>query len=85
MTRSSASAATITSSTAGGNGSSSNTNSKLRQLKDRMWMRETLEDITAAEFASSLSVEREDEEEDALNSDVGQMVKMTTTTTTKWK
>jgi len=31
--------------------------SKLRQLKDRMWVREALEDITAAEFASSLSVE----------------------------
>lgn len=35
--------------------------SKLRQLKDRMWVRETLEDITAAEFASSLSVEEEDD------------------------
>lgn len=34
--------------------------SKLRQLKDRMWVRETLEDITAAEFASSLSVEMEE-------------------------
>ena len=33
------------------------TNSKLRQLKDRMWVRETLEDLTAAEFACSLSVE----------------------------
>ena len=32
-------------------------NSKLRQLKDRMWVREALEDITAAEFASSLSLE----------------------------
>eukprot|EP00574_Skeletonema_japonicum_P006815 CAMPEP_0201718360 /NCGR_PEP_ID=MMETSP0593-20130828/3881_1 /ASSEMBLY_ACC=CAM_ASM_000672 /TAXON_ID=267983 /ORGANISM="Skeletonema japonicum, Strain CCMP2506" /LENGTH=617 /DNA_ID=CAMNT_0048208639 /DNA_START=184 /DNA_END=2033 /DNA_ORIENTATION=+ len=31
--------------------------SKLRQLKDRMWVRETLEDLTAAEFASSLTVE----------------------------
>eukprot|EP01082_Thalassiosira_pseudonana_P016183 g13966.t1.2.5e17418c g13966 g13966.t1 contig9:855527-857761(-) len=30
---------------------------KLRQLKDRMWVRETLEDLTAAEFASSLSIE----------------------------
>jgi len=28
--------------------------SKLRQLKDRMWVRETLEDLTAAEFATSL-------------------------------
>jgi hypothetical protein len=36
--------------------------SKLRQLKDRMWVRETLEDITAAEFASSLSVEVEDDD-----------------------
>ncbi|KAL7494079.1 hypothetical protein ACHAWT_003129 [Skeletonema menzelii] len=31
--------------------------SKLRQLKDRMWVREALEDLTAAEFASSLTVE----------------------------
>mmetsp|Transcript_37462 Transcript_37462/g.89755 ORF Transcript_37462/g.89755 Transcript_37462/m.89755 type:complete len:669 (+) Transcript_37462:154-2160(+) len=31
--------------------------SKLRQLKDRMWVRETLEDVTAAQFASSLSLE----------------------------
>lgn len=30
--------------------------SKLRRLKDRMWVRETLEDITAAEFACSLAV-----------------------------
>ncbi len=36
--------------------------SKLRQLKDRMWVRETLEDITAAEFASSLSVEMEEDD-----------------------
>lgn len=43
----------------GSNGSSRQTTSKLRQLKDRMWVRETLEDITAAEFASSLSVEEE--------------------------
>jgi len=28
--------------------------SKLRQLKDRMWVRETLEDLTTAEFATSL-------------------------------
>lgn len=37
-------------------------NSKLRQLKDRMWVREALEDITAAEFATSLSVENEEED-----------------------
>jgi len=35
--------------------------SKLRQLKDRMWVREALEDVTAAEFATSLSVETEQE------------------------
>ena len=28
--------------------------SKLRRLKDRMWVRETLEDLTAADFAASL-------------------------------
>lgn len=39
-----------------------NNSSKLRQLKDRMWVREALEDITAAEFASSLSVEIADVE-----------------------
>ena len=37
----------------------SRTPSKLRQLKDRMWVRETLEDVTAAQFASSLSLETE--------------------------
>jgi len=42
--------------TANGSGSEKR-NSKLRQLKDRMWVREALEDITAAEFASSLSFE----------------------------
>ena len=31
--------------------------SKLRQLKDRMWVREALEDLTAAQFASSLTVD----------------------------
>lgn len=45
-------------------GSGGKRNSKLRQLKDRMWVREALEDITAAEFASSLSLEdKEDETE----------------------
>eukprot|EP00581_Thalassiosira_minuscula_P011707 CAMPEP_0183720064 /NCGR_PEP_ID=MMETSP0737-20130205/12784_1 /TAXON_ID=385413 /ORGANISM="Thalassiosira miniscula, Strain CCMP1093" /LENGTH=626 /DNA_ID=CAMNT_0025949875 /DNA_START=402 /DNA_END=2282 /DNA_ORIENTATION=- len=39
------------------------TASKLRQLKDRMWVREALEDLTAAEFASSLSVEDDDVDE----------------------
>jgi len=29
-------------------------NTKIRRLKDRMWVRETLEDITAAEFACTL-------------------------------
>jgi len=33
--------------------------SKLRRLKDRMWVREALEDITAAEFACSLAVSGE--------------------------
>lgn len=33
------------------------TASKLRKLKDRMWVREALEDLTAAEFASSLTLE----------------------------
>jgi hypothetical protein len=31
------------------------TASKLRMLKDRMWVRETLEDLTSAEFACSLA------------------------------
>lgn len=44
----------ITSSPASSSPSSA---SKLRQLKDRMWVREALEDLTAAEFASSLTVE----------------------------
>ena len=56
---------TTTTTTAGGNANSGH--SKLRQLKDRMWMRETLEDITAAEFASSLSVERDEDDEDEYN------------------
>lgn len=34
---------------------SSATISKLRILKDRMWVRETLEDLTSAEFACSLA------------------------------
>ena len=46
-------AQTVASSSSGGQ----QRNSKLRQLKDRMWVREALEDITAAEFASSLSLE----------------------------
>lgn len=33
--------------------------SKLRQLKDRMWVRETMEDITAAEFAARLGCHRD--------------------------
>lgn len=33
----------------------STTASKLRMLKDRMWVRETLEDLTSAEFACSLA------------------------------
>lgn len=44
----------ITSSPASSSPSSA---SKLRLLKDRMWVREALEDLTAAEFASSLTVE----------------------------
>eukprot|EP00571_Detonula_confervacea_P012613 CAMPEP_0172311194 /NCGR_PEP_ID=MMETSP1058-20130122/14101_1 /TAXON_ID=83371 /ORGANISM="Detonula confervacea, Strain CCMP 353" /LENGTH=630 /DNA_ID=CAMNT_0013024295 /DNA_START=350 /DNA_END=2242 /DNA_ORIENTATION=+ len=54
------STAAPTSTTAGGGGEGRNNSSKLRQLKDRMWVREALEDITAAEFASSLSVETTD-------------------------
>mmetsp|Transcript_20806 Transcript_20806/g.30566 ORF Transcript_20806/g.30566 Transcript_20806/m.30566 type:complete len:700 (-) Transcript_20806:55-2154(-) len=34
--------------------SSSSNHSKLRQLKDRMWVREAIEDLTASEFATSL-------------------------------
>jgi len=50
------SSSTIETATTPPNGSEKR-NSKLRQLKDRMWVREALEDITAAEFASSLSFE----------------------------
>ena len=42
-------------------------NSKLRKLKDCMWVREALEDLTAAEFASSLSVEVEDSSSTSTN------------------
>mmetsp|Transcript_21237 Transcript_21237/g.43613 ORF Transcript_21237/g.43613 Transcript_21237/m.43613 type:complete len:724 (+) Transcript_21237:279-2450(+) len=42
-------------------------NTKLRKLKDCMWVREALEDLTAAEFASSLSVE-DDESENPIDS-----------------
>jgi len=35
--------------------------SKLQRLKDRMWVRETLEDLTAAEFACSLAQNDDDE------------------------
>lgn len=35
-------------------GSDADQTSKLRRLKDRMWVREALEDLTAAEFASSI-------------------------------
>ncbi|KAL9189509.1 hypothetical protein ACHAXT_009184 [Thalassiosira profunda] len=45
--------------------------SKLRQLKDRMWVREALEDITAAEFASSLSVEDSGDETSSASSAEG--------------
>ena len=37
--------------------------SKLPRLKDRMWVRETLEDLTAAEFACSLAPRTLSEEE----------------------
>jgi len=37
------------------------TTSKLRRLKDRMWVREALEDITAAEFACSLANSNHDD------------------------
>ncbi|KAL7470933.1 hypothetical protein ACHAXS_011215 [Conticribra weissflogii] len=43
-------------------------NTKLRKLKDCMWVREALEDLTAAEFASSLSVEDDDNETTAPQS-----------------
>jgi hypothetical protein len=49
-----------------------------------MWMRETLEDITAAEFASSLSVERDEEDEDEYNN-AGQILTPLTTTKKKKK
>ena len=56
--RSTESSSTIETATTPPNGSEKR-NSKLRQLKDRMWVREALEDITAAEFASSLSFEED--------------------------
>uniref|UniRef100_A0A7S2P2A4 Letm1 RBD domain-containing protein n=2 Tax=Leptocylindrus danicus TaxID=163516 RepID=A0A7S2P2A4_9STRA len=37
--------------------------SRLRRLKDRMWARDTLEDLTAAEFACSLDAGNSEEEE----------------------
>eukprot|EP00549_Striatella_unipunctata_P022569 CAMPEP_0118691280 /NCGR_PEP_ID=MMETSP0800-20121206/10588_1 /TAXON_ID=210618 ORGANISM="Striatella unipunctata, Strain CCMP2910" /NCGR_SAMPLE_ID=MMETSP0800 /ASSEMBLY_ACC=CAM_ASM_000638 /LENGTH=568 /DNA_ID=CAMNT_0006589033 /DNA_START=198 /DNA_END=1904 /DNA_ORIENTATION=- len=37
-----------------GASTASATESKFRQLKDRMWVRETLEDLTAAEFAATI-------------------------------
>lgn len=37
---------------------------KLLRLKDRMWVRETLEDLTAAEFACNLAPRVSSEEED---------------------
>lgn len=39
--------------------------SRLRRLKDRMWARETLEDLTAAEFACSLDATSNSEEEES--------------------
>lgn len=33
------------------------TNSKLAKLKDRMWVREALEDLTSAEFACSIGIQ----------------------------
>lgn len=44
--------------------SNSSSYTRIRRLKDRMWVRETLEDITAAEFACTLdSLTVDDEEE----------------------
>lgn len=37
--------------------SSTTTNSKLAKLKDRMWVREALEDLTSAEFACSIGIQ----------------------------
>ena len=39
--------------------------SKLRTLKDRMWVREALEDLTAAEFACSLASSASTKQEDS--------------------
>ena len=46
---------------------------KLRRLKDRMWVRKALEDLKAAEFASSLSVAVyvEDDKEMVANGPIG--------------
>ena len=38
--------------------------SKLQRLKDRMWVRETLEDLTAAEFARNLAASSTEEDEE---------------------
>jgi hypothetical protein len=43
----------------------STAHSKLRTLKDRMWVREALEDLTAAEFACSLAASTGTEQDDS--------------------
>lgn len=50
-----------------GSESTNKSYSKLRTLKDRMWVREALEDLTAAEFACSLSGNNEEKEKKANN------------------
>lgn len=40
--------------------------SKLRRLKDTMWIREALEDLTAAEFACNVEAANTDDEESAI-------------------
>lgn len=45
----------------GSSDSTDSTTSKLRRLKDRMWVREALEDITASEFACSLASSNHDD------------------------
>ena len=46
--------------------------SRLRQLKDAMWVRECLEDLTAAEFACSLIDGDDDDEDDNDDGSVNQ-------------
>lgn len=45
--------------------------SKFRKLKDMMWIRETIEDLTAAEFACSVEAYRHDDDEENNNNSKG--------------